>query len=140
MAKSSRSRSVRKTRRRPMSAPTGDRWKTSIESTVGTMEGDLSALKTDVAVLKTDVAVLKTDVGVLKTDVGVLKVDVKELRADLSRLEVKVDANEDASCRRDAQILKTMELEVVRPLAELRDFVKRVADNHEVRITALERG
>ena len=64
-----------------------------------------------------------------------------DLRKAFQRLEHTVDRTAAESANRKDEILKTLQAfrdEVMGELVPLKDFVKRVADNHEVRITELE--
>ena len=90
-----------------------------LEQRVDSIGKDVEILKADVGILKADVRVLKADVQVLKADVHVLKADVRFLKNDHTELLRQIH-------------------DQLKPLGELRDFVKRVADNHETRIGALE--
>jgi chromosome segregation ATPase len=108
-----------------------------METRLDSIEGDVKVLKTDVAVLKTDVAVLKTDVGGLKTDMGTLKGEVHALRVLYEHHDSQIQKIAEVQVEH-GRLLSAIK-EGLAPLKALDDFVRRVSDNHEARIVALEK-
>jgi chromosome segregation ATPase len=100
------------------------------------LERRLDALGEDVGVLKDDVRVLKDDVGVVRNEVGRLRVLYEDH-------DTKIDAIAEAQTHHARQLeehgtlLREIKRELV-PLGDLRDFVRRIAEEHEGRLSALE--
>jgi chromosome segregation ATPase len=113
-----------------------------IESRLDRVAHDVDVLKTDVSALKTDVSVLKTDVSVLKTDVSRLA-DGFEDSKELSRIRFEhVDGNFKVVAERFQGLSEQMERGFAAARRERQEdmaFLRQVLDNHEHRITALER-
>jgi chromosome segregation ATPase len=119
------------------------RFDTLVED-VGLLKEDVRLLKDDVHVLKDDVQVLKDDVHVLKDDVQVLKDDVRVVKADVARLRVlyeehdaKIDTIAEVQAHHGNLLLDIREQ--LAPLRNIDDFVRRIADDHERRLSALEK-
>ena len=87
---------------------------------------------------------LGEDVGILKDDVRVLKDDVRVVKADVARLRVLYE-DHDAKIRTIAEVQAHHGevLEDIRqklePLGDIHDFVRRIAHDHEQRLSALEK-
>ena len=115
----------------------------AVGADVGVLKGDVQVLKDDVQVLKGDVRVLKDDVRVLKDDVGVVKNEVGRLRVLYEDHETKIDAIVEAQTHHARQLeqhgtlLREIKQKLV-PLGDLHDFVRRIAEEHEGRLSALE--
>jgi len=122
-----------------------------LKDDVRVLKDDVRVLKDDVRVLKDDVRVLKDDVRVLKGDVRVLKDDMRVVKDDVHGLRVlyehhdtqittiaEVQAHHGRKLEEHSQLLREIKTEL-EPLRDLRDFVKRIADEHEGRIGALEK-
>jgi hypothetical protein len=93
-------------------------------------EQRLDALGVDVGILKDDVRVLKDDVSVLKGDVGRLRVLYEDH-------DTKIGAIAEAQAHHGALLEQIRQ--AVAPLGEIHDFVRRVAHDHEQRLSALEK-
>jgi archaellum component FlaC len=110
---------------------------------VCTLKEDVRVLKGDVEVLKGDVGVLKSDVGVLKSDVGVLKGEVHRLRVLYEEHDTKIQTIAEAQAYHGRQLeehgklLREIKQELA-PLGDIHDFVRRIAGEHEQRLSALE--
>lgn len=83
------------------------------------------------------------DVGVLKGDVQVLKDAVQRLRVLSEEHATKIDTIAEAQAHQGRQLEEHGKLlgeikQELAPLRDLRDFVRRVADDHEQRLSALE--
>jgi chromosome segregation ATPase len=135
----------------------GDDRMTALERRLDAMGEDVRELKEDVRELKDDVRVLKDDVRELKDDVRELKDDVWELKDDVRGLKddvrglrvlyehhddqirtiAEVQAHQGRLLENHGQLLREIKHELG-PLRDLHDFVRRVAENHESRITRLE--
>ncbi|MBI2187629.1 MAG: hypothetical protein HYU37_11025 [Acidobacteria bacterium] len=108
------------------------------------VEGRLDALGADMGVLKDDVRVLKDDVRVLKDDVRVLKDDVHRLRALYEqhdtqiRMIAEVQAHHGRQLEEHGRLLRDIKQELA-PLGDIRDFVRRIGDDHERRLSGLEK-
>ena len=115
----------------------------NMEKRLDAMAGDIEVLKQDVGVLKEDVGVLKEDVGVLKADVGVLKQDVRSVRVlyehrdEQIRNIAEVQAHHGRQLEEHGSLLREIK-DGLAPMRDLRDFVRRIAENHEARLNALE--
>ena len=134
----------------------------------GQVEEGLESLEKGVTQLRSDVTELRSDVTQLRSDVTELRSDLTELRGEVQKLrvlgednsreikliaEVQVQHGErlDEHGRMLAQIVRDIEpLKVLpeafqhlarelAPLRDIRDFMQRFGDDHELRITALEK-
>jgi chromosome segregation ATPase len=81
----------------------------------------------------------------LRTEVGELRGKVDTLGDKVDKLRILVHSHDDQIKRiADVQSHYGEKLDHIstqlEPLREIRDFIRLVADNHERRITALERG
>lgn len=85
--------------------------------------------------------------GSVEHQVIELRSDVDGLRGDVQKLRVLEEANaetikliaEGHGAKLDSHSAKLDEItEALKPLGEIHDFLKRVAHDHEVRISALE--
>jgi chromosome segregation ATPase len=121
-----------------------------LQDDVRVLKDDVRVLKDDVRVLKDDVRVLKDDVRVLKDDVRVLKDDVRGLTDNMRvltddvrglhvlyehhdsqiRMIAEVQAHHGRQLEEHGQLLREIKVELA-PLRDLRDFVGRMAANHE---------
>jgi hypothetical protein len=84
-----------------------------------------------------DVRVLKDDVRELKDDVRGLRVLYEHHDAQI-RTIAEVQAHHGRILEDHGQLLREIKQELV-PLGDLRDFVRRIAHDHESRITVLEK-
>ena len=122
-----------------------------LKDDVGGLKRDVSTLKQDVSTLKQDVSTLKQDVSTLKQDVSTLKQDVGALKDDVQRLRVlqeeqgtrfqtiaEVQAHHGHLLGKHSTLLSEISKQLA-PLGDIRDFIRRTADDHEVRISALEK-
>jgi hypothetical protein len=91
--------------------------------------------------LRGDVDGLRGDVGGLRGDVDGLHGDVGGLRADVQKLRVLAEENErQIKLLTEVQGAKFEQIaEALKPLAQIHDFIRLVADNHEHRIAELEK-
>jgi archaellum component FlaC len=110
-----------------------------------TEDGDrMTAVEKRLDAMGEDVRVLKDDVRELKSDVRELKDDVRGLRAlyehhdSQIRTIAEVQAHHGQLLENHGQLLREIKQELV-PLRDLHDFVRRIADDHERRITLLEK-
>ena len=130
----------------------------SLQANVGQLQKDVGELKDDVRGLKADVGGLKDDVNGLKADVGGLKADVDGLKADVGDVKddvlglrvlfeshdtkigtiAEVQAGQGRQLEEHGRLLREIKEELA-PMKDLRDFVTRMADNHEQRIGTLEK-
>jgi archaellum component FlaC len=116
----------------------------AVEQRLDAMNGDLQVLKDDVRVLKEDVGGLKEDVQILRQDVGTLKNDVNGLRVLYEHHDeqiqkiAEVQAHHGRQLDEHGQLLQEIKVQL-EPLADIRDFIRRIADNHEHRLSALEK-
>ncbi|MBI4886726.1 MAG: hypothetical protein HY824_06515 [Acidobacteria bacterium] len=104
---------------------------------MNTFERRLESVGEDVQVLKADVSVLKTDVRVLKTDVHQLRVLYEHHDAQIQTI-AEVQAHHGQLLEEHGILLREIRQELM-PLGDLRDFVRRVAYDHEGRLSALEK-
>ncbi|HVC20481.1 MAG TPA: hypothetical protein VNE16_10410, partial [Vicinamibacterales bacterium] len=91
-----------------------------------------------------EVGQLRGEVGELRGEVGGLRGEVSELRNEVNTLRVLGEArDEKIQLIAEVQSHHGKELEQIKknlePLGEIRDFIRTVADDHERRITALEK-
>jgi hypothetical protein len=80
---------------------------------------------------------LTDDVRALKNDVGGLRVLYEHHGAQIQAI-AEVQAHHGGQLDAHGQLLREIKAELA-PLRDLRDFVKRIADEHEHRLTALEK-
>jgi chromosome segregation ATPase len=138
---------------------------TQLRSEVGGLRGEVGELRGEVGELRGEVGELRGEVGELRGEVGELRGDVGELRGDVGELRggmgalqqgfnelrivveshdtrigliAEVQAHHGRQLEEHGAMLRRIN-EQLAPLADLRDFVMRVADNHERRITELEK-
>jgi archaellum component FlaC len=117
---------------------------TSFERRLDAVGEDVRVLKDDVRGLKDDVRGLKDDVQGLKDDVRVLKTDVHQIRVLYEHHDTQiqtiaeVQAHHGRLLEEHGTLLREIKQELA-PLGDLRDFVRRIADNHERRLSALEK-
>lgn len=124
---------------------------TRFEQRLDALGADVGVLKEDVSVLKEDVSVLKEDVGALKKDVSVLKEDVGGLKNEVHRLRVlhelhdskisaiaEVQTHQGLQLEEHGRLLGEIRQELA-PLRDIHDFVRRIAHDHEHRLSALEK-
>jgi chromosome segregation ATPase len=115
-----------------------------LKADVSVLKADVNILKADVSVLKADVSVLKADVSVLKSDVSVLKDDVRGLRVlyehhdEQIRMVAEVQAHHGRQLEEHGRLLLEIRQELV-PMRALYDFVRRIAEEHDRRLSALEK-
>ena len=83
-----------------------------------------------------DVQVLKDDVQVLKNDVRGLRV-LSEHHDEKIQKIAEVQAHHGRKLDEHGRLLQDIRDQLA-PLRDMRDFVQRVAENHEQRIAALE--
>jgi archaellum component FlaC len=137
----------------------------NVEDQVAGLRTDVGGLRTDVTGLRTDVTGLRTDVTGLRTDVTGLRTDVTGLRTDVTGLTSRVGTLEDevhklrilgedntrqitliaevqahhgTVLEQHSQLLNQLTKDV-EPLKILPDLLRLVIQDHEHRITALER-
>jgi archaellum component FlaC len=123
----------------------------AFERHLDAMGEDVRALKDDVHVLKDDVRGLKDDVRGLKDDVRGLKDDVRGLKDGVGGLRVlyehhdsqirtiaEVQAHHGRQLEDHGKLLREIKEELA-PLRDIQDFVRRIAGDHETRITVLEK-
>ena len=106
-------------------------------------ERRLDTLSTDVRGLREDVGELRGEVGELRGEVGELRGEVHSLRVVVENhdsqigLIAEVQAHHGNQLEEHGRLLREIKQDVG-PLKDLRDFVARIADEHEQRIKALE--
>jgi archaellum component FlaC len=110
---------------------------TSFERRLDAMGEDVRVLKDDVRGLKDDVRGLKDDVRVLKTDVHQIRVLYEHHDTHIQTI-AEVQAHHGRLLEEHGTLLREIKQELA-PLGDLRDFVRRIADNHERRLSALEK-
>ena len=115
----------------------------SVGSEVGNLRSEVGGLRGEVGGLRSEVGGLRGEVGGLRGEVGDLREDVHKLRVVVEehdgRLKLIAEVQVDHGRQLDEHGRMLREIsEQVAPLKDLRDFVARVASDHEQRITALE--
>ncbi|OFW14875.1 MAG: hypothetical protein A3F70_03925 [Acidobacteria bacterium RIFCSPLOWO2_12_FULL_67_14] len=103
---------------------------------MGRFEHRLDAMDGHLRVLTNDVGVLTDDVHVLKLDVQRLHVLYEHHDTQIRRI-TEVQAHHGRQLEEHGKLLREIKEELA-PLADLRDFVRRVVENHENRIVVLE--
>lgn len=101
------------------------------------VEGRLDALGADMGVLKDDVRVLKDDVRVLKDDVHRLRALYEQHDTQI-RMIAEVQAHHGRQLEEHGRLLRDIKQELA-PLGDIRDFVRRIGDDHERRLSGLEK-
>ena len=101
------------------------------------VETRLDTIGQDLSTLKGDVQVLKDDVQVLKDDVRGLRVLYEHHDTQIQRI-AEVQVQHGQKLEEHGTLLRAIRKEVA-PLGDLRDFVRQVVENHENRISALEK-
>lgn len=100
-----------------------------VEQRLEKVESGLNEVRTEVGELRTEVGGLRTEVGGLRTEVNSLRV-LGEANANDIRTVAEVQVHHGQKLDEIARSLE--------PLAELREFIRIVAPEHERRIKALE--
>ena len=101
-----------------------------VEKRLDDMAGAIGALTKDVIGLKQDVTGLKQDVGALRV--------LYEHHDEQIRTIAEVQAHHGTQLEEHGKLLHEIRDELA-PIRDLRDFVRRVAENHEARLSTLER-
>lgn len=99
-------------------------------------ERRLDTLGTDVRGLRGEVGELRGEVGELRGEVHSLRVVVENHDSQI-RLIAEVQAHHGNRLEEHGRLLREIKQDLG-PLRDLRDFVARIADDHEQRIKALE--
>ena len=99
--------------------------------------GTIHGVNERLDVLNGDVRVLKDDVRGLKNDVSGLRVLYEHHDAQIQMI-AEVQGHHGHQLDTHGQLLREIKAELA-PLRDLRDFVKRIAGEHEHRLTALEK-
>lgn len=115
----------------------------SVEKRLEGVESGLKQVRTEVGGLRTEVGGLRSEVGGLRSEVGGLRSEVGGLRTETHSLRVLCEKNaDDIKKVAEVQLHHGRKLEEIanalKPLAELHEFIKVVAPEHERRIKALE--
>jgi archaellum component FlaC len=122
-----------------------------VETRLEKVEDQVSGLRIDVKGLRTDVTGLRTDVTSLQTDVAGLRTDVTGLTDRVGTIDESVQKLRILEEENSRQIRLVAEVQLhhgtvldklakdIEPLKVLPDLLRTVVENHERRITALER-
>ena len=121
-----------------------------MDERMGAFERRLESVGSDIHDLRGEVGEMRGEVGELRTEVGGLNQKFDGLSGEVSRLRVlyedhtekigllsEAQAAHGRQLEEHGQILREMRDEL-RPIRDLRDFVARVAGDHEKRIRTLE--
>lgn len=116
----------------------------AVETAVGELRLEVGGLRGEVGALRGEVGELRGEVGGLRGEVGGLRGEVGGLSNEVGALRALGEANaNDIKLIAEVQTHHGRQLEEItkalEPLAEIHDFVRLVAGDHERRITALER-
>ncbi len=109
-----------------------------------TVEERLGSVEHHVTTLRTEVGELRGEVGGLRGEVGVLRGEVHKLRVlgERNALGIKVIAEVQSHHGKTLELhsekLDRIELALA-PLKDIHDFVRRVAQDHELRIIEVEK-
>ena len=101
-----------------------------VEQRVGSVETALKEVRDEVGGLRGEVGGLRGEVGGLRGEVNQLRILGEKNTEDIGRV-AEVQAHHGTKLDDIARALE--------PLAETRDFIRRIAPNHEVRIEELEK-
>jgi archaellum component FlaC len=129
---------------------TFERQLNSVSTDVQGLRGEVGELRGEVGELRGEVGEHRSEVGELRSEVGELRGEVGELRGDVHSLRIiveshdshikliaEVQAHHGTRLEEHGRLLREIK-DDLRPLGDLRDFVTRIADDHEGRLRALE--